>query len=131
MGFIAVIVAAIAGFAVGAAWYMTLSKQWIAAVGIATDENGKPANAGSVTPFIISGITMLLVAGMMRHILVMGGIEGAGKSALVGLGIGLFMITPWVAMNYGYAGRKRELTILDGGYSILGPTVIGLVLGFF
>ncbi|SIO20565.1 DUF1761 domain-containing protein [Vannielia litorea] len=131
MGIIAVVVAAFAGFAMGAAWYMTLSKQWIAAVGIATDAKGRPANGGSVTPFIISGIAMLMVAGMMRHILVMAGIEGAGKSALVGLGIGLFMITPWVAMNYAYADRKKELTILDGGYSVLGPTVIGLVLGFF
>ncbi|MFY0633474.1 MAG: DUF1761 domain-containing protein [Vannielia sp.] len=131
MGFIAVLVAAIAGFAVGAAWYMTLSKPWLAAAEIPCDESGKPVAEFSPMPFVISGIAMLLVAGMLRHILVMAGIEGVGKSALVGLGIGLFMITPWVAMNYAYANRKRELTLLDGGYSVLGPTVIGLVLGLF
>ncbi|QDC08035.1 DUF1761 domain-containing protein [Oceanicola sp. D3] len=131
MGMIAVLIAAIAGFAFGAVWYMTLSKPWLAASEIPVDETGAPAGGFSPVPFIISGVAMLLVAGMMRHILVMSGIEGALKSALVGLGIGLFMITPWVAMNYAYARRKRELTLLDGGYSVLGPTVIGLVLGLF
>lgn len=131
MGIIAVLIAALAGFAVGAAWYMTLSKPWLAAAEIPCDADGKPSGGFSITPFIISGIAMLLVAGMLRHILAMSGIEGAGKSAMVGLGIGLFMITPWVAMNYAYAGRKPSLTLLDGGYSVLGPTVIGLVLGLF
>ena len=52
-------------------------------------------------------------------------------SLLAGLGIGLFFITPWVAMNYAYAMRPRNLTLLDGGYSVLGPGLIGLVLGLF
>ncbi|MBS8224857.1 DUF1761 domain-containing protein [Vannielia litorea] len=131
MGLIAVLVAALAGFAVGAAWYMTLSRPWLAAAEIPCDDSGQPEGGFSPLPFIISGIAMLLVAGMMRHILAMAGIEGAGKSAMVGLGIGLFMITPWVAMNYAYGRRKPALTLLDGAYSVLGPTVIGLVLGLF
>lgn len=131
MGAIAVIVAALAGFGMGAVWYMTLSKPWMAAVGIPVDENGKPQGNGSVMPFVISGIAMLLVAGMMRHMFAMAGIDGAIKGLVAGLGVGLFFITPWVAMNYAYAMRPTRLTLLDGGYSVLGPGVIGLVLGLF
>ncbi|OWU85955.1 hypothetical protein ATO6_03505 [Oceanicola sp. 22II-s10i] len=131
MGLIAVLVAAAAGFGMGAVWYMTLSKPWIEAVGIPVDENGRPKGSGSPLPFVISGIAMILVAGMMRHMFAMSGIEGAGKGLLAGLGVGAFFITPWVAMNYAYADRKPKLTLLDGGYSILGPGVIGLVLGLF
>jgi len=131
MGVVAVLVAALAGFAMGAVWYMVLSKPWMKAAGIPMDENGKPQGNMSATPFVIAGVCMILVAGMMRHIFSMAGIDSAGAGLIAGLGVGAFFITPWVAMNYGYAKRPVNLTVLDGGYSILGPGVIGLVLGLF
>ncbi|MGH1330062.1 MAG: DUF1761 domain-containing protein [Paracoccaceae bacterium] len=130
MELIAVLVAALAGFAFGAVWYMTLAKPWVKAAEVACDENGKPLNSSKV-PFLISGICMILVAGMMRHMFAMAGIDGAGKGLVAGLGVGLFFIAPWVAMNYGYAGRPRNLSIIDGGYAVFGSAVIGLVLGLF
>jgi hypothetical protein len=131
MGFIAVIAAAIAGFAFGAVWYMTLGKPWAEAAGVKLDDQGRPAEGMSPVPFVISGICMLLVAGMMRHIFAMAGIDGVGKSLLGGLGVGLFFITPWMAMNYAYAMRPGRLTLIDGGYSVIGCGLIGLVLGLF
>ena len=88
-------------------------------------------NGGNAMPFVVSGICMLLVAGMMRHIFAMSGIDGAAMGLVAGLGIWAFFITPWVAMNYAYAMRDPKLTVIDGGYSILGCGVIGLVLGLF
>lgn len=114
----------------GAIWYMCLAKPWTEAAGIKVDDKGRPENA-SPLPFVIAFLTMLLVAGMMRHMLSMAGIEGAGKSLLAGLGVGAFFITPWVTMNYAYAQRPMKLAALDGGYSVLGCGVIGLVLGLF
>ena len=131
MGVIAVLAAAAAGFAMGAVWYMSLAGIWLRALGIELDENGKPRMEGSFWPFVVSGITMILVAGMMRHVFAMAGIDGVGKSLVAGLGIGAFFIAPWVAMNYAYAMRKPMLTIVDNGYAILGCGVIGLVLGLF
>lgn len=131
MGVLAVLVAAVAGFAMGAVWYMALAKPWMKAAGIPMDDNGKPQGNGSPLPFVISFVAMILVAGMMRHMMAMAGIDGAGKGLVTGLGVGLFFITPWIAMNYAYAMRPRNLTVLDGGYAVLGPGVIGLVLGLF
>ncbi len=131
MSYLAVFVAAIGCFATGAAWYMTLGKPWMEAAGIEADENGRPKGGGSPMPFVISFVAALLLAGMMRHIFAMGGIEGAGKGLVSGFGIGAFMIAPWVAMNYAYAMRPGNLTLIDGGYAILGPMVIGLILGLF
>lgn len=131
MGILAVLVAALAGFLVGAAWYMSLSKPWIAAAGITLDAQGRPANGGSALPFVVSGIAMIVVAGFMRHIFAMAGIETIGKGLLSGLGVGAFFITPWLAMDYAYAARPAQLTLLDGGYAILGCGAIGLVLTLF
>lgn len=131
MGFLAVILAALAGFAVGAVWYMSLSGPWLRATGLPLNDEGKPVSPGSAMPFVVSGLCMLLVAGMMRHIFVMSGLSGAGTGLVAGLGIGAFMIAPWTAMNYAYAQRRAMLAVIDGGYAILGCGAIGLVLGLF
>ena len=131
MGFLSVIVAALAGFGVGAAWYMTLSKPWMEAAGIPVGADGRPANGSSPMPFVIALTAMILVAGMMRHMFAMSGIDGLGKSLLSGLGVGAFFVAPWLAMDYAYSMRDRRLTWIDGGYAILGCGAIGLVLGLF
>lgn len=131
MGFLSVIVAAVAGYAFGAVWYMTLSRPWIEAAGIECDESGKPKNQGDATPFILSGVAMILVAGMMRHVFAMSGIGGFFEGLVSGLGIGLFFIAPWIMINNAYAGRPFRLTMIDGGYAIFGCAIIGAVLTLF
>lgn len=131
MGVVSVIVAALAAFAFGAVWYMSLAKPWMAAAGIEVTEAGRPVNGASPLPYVVSAVCMLLVAGLMRHIFAKAGIDGAGAGLVAGLGVGLFFITPWLAMNYAYAMRPFRLTLIDGGYSTLGCAIIGLVLGLF
>lgn len=130
MGFLSVLVAAVAAFMFGGAWYGALAKPWMAATGMTQDqiEGGAMKHPG---PYIISFVMLLLVAGMMRHGLSMAGIESVGKSALAGFGIGAFMATPWIVTNHAYGMKPRMLTLIDGGYATIGCTVIGLVLGLF
>ena len=113
----------------GAVWYMTLAKPWMAAAGIPVDENGKPQGNGSPLPFVISFVAMILVAGMMRHMFSMAGIDGAGKSLIAGLGLGLFVVAPWMINNVMFSDRSKSLIWMDGGYAVGGCTIIGLVLG--
>lgn len=129
MEFVSVLVAALGGFATGAAWYMTFAKPWMAAAGIAKKDC--ETGGGSRVPFIVSGIAMLLVAGMMRHIFARAGISGVVEGAIAGLGVGLFFIAPWTAMNYAFAQRPTALTLIDGGYAVVGSLVIGAILGLF
>lgn len=131
MGYLAVVVAAAAGFAVGAVWYMTLSRPWMAAAGIKLGPDGKPEGNGSPLPFFLSAIAMLLVAGMMRHTFTLSGIDTAREGVVSGLGIGLFFISPWIMINNAYGGRPFRLTLIDGGYATIGCAVIGLVLVLF
>lgn len=130
MEFLNVLVAAVAGFAFGAIWYMMLSKPWVEAVGIEVDENGRPVNE-SATPYIMAAIAMLVVAGMMRHVFNLSGIDTFAKGLISGLGIGLFFISPWIMINNGYGGRPFKLTLIDGGYATFGCAIIGAVLTLF
>lgn len=129
MEILSVIVAAVAAFAFGAVWYMSLSAQWIRASGVPVGPDGKPANNTSKAPFVIGILAMIVVAGMMRHIFGMAGIDSLGKGALAGLGTGAFIAVPWLAMNYGFAGRAPALTLIDGANCVAGCTIMGSVLG--
>ncbi|MEP3347144.1 MAG: DUF1761 domain-containing protein [Litoreibacter sp.] len=130
MGLFSVILAAFAAFAFGAVWYMALAKPWAEAAGIKIDPNGKPENQ-TMTPYIMAGAAMILVAGMMRHVFAASGIDAPVSGLVTGLGIGLFFISPWIMINNGYGGRPFKLTLIDGGYATFGCAIIGLVLGLF
>ena len=85
MGFFSVVLAAIANFAFGAVWYMALAKPWMAASGVALDEDGQPANRSDPLPYITSFIAAVLVAGMMRHTFALGGIDSFVKEPFLAL----------------------------------------------
>lgn len=131
MEFLNVIAAAIAAFAFGAVWYMSMSKAWIAAAQVPVDANGRPQGNGSAMPFVVGFVAMVLVAGMMRHVFAMSGLDTILEGVMGGFGIGAFLITPWVAMNYAFAMRKPSLTVIDGVNSMVGCTIMGVVLNAF
>lgn len=130
MNFLSVIVAAAAGFAFGAVWYMVLAKPWMEAANIKMGANGKP-EGDSPLPYIMATVAMILVAGMMRHTFALSGIDTLGKGLVSGLGIGLFFISPWIMINNAYGRRPFKLTLIDGGYATFGCAIIGLILTLF
>lgn len=127
MEYAGVIVAAVASYAFGAAWYMVLGNQWMAAANIKPEDIDRK----NPMPFIISFVAAVLVAGMMRHAFAQAGIVDANKGLWAGFGLGAFIATPWIATNYAFAGRSMRLTFIDGLYAIIGCTIMGLVLTLF
>lgn len=131
MEIVNVLAAAASAWVFGAVYYMVLSKPWAKAAGIKLDEKGRPQGGSSPLPFVLSAICMVLVAGMMRHIFAMSGIEEISKGVMAGLGIGAFFIAPWTMINNAYGMRPFALTIIDGGYAIAGCAIISAVLTAF
>lgn len=127
MGFVAVLVAAVAAYAFGAVWYMVMAKPWMAAAGLSEDTIDRK----NPMPFIISGICVILVAGMMRHTFATSSVDTVWEGLVSGFGLGLFIATPWIATNYGFAQRPLSLTLIDGTYATIGCTIIGTVLMLF
>ena len=54
MEFLKVIVAALAGFGVGAVWYTALSRPWMEAAGIPRAADGRPSMGTSPLPFAVA-----------------------------------------------------------------------------
>jgi hypothetical protein len=129
VNYVAVIIAALAGFGLGMVWYMILSKPWMAAVGkTETDMSRGPAQA---VPFAIAIVALfvmaLMLAGLMGHIgnvTIRGGVITA---FFVWLG---FVITT-MGVNHAFNGAKPILTAIDGGYWLGVLLIQGAVIGAF
>ena len=124
----AIVVAAVAGFAVGMAWYMSLGTLWMAALGKTEDEL-KPG-AG---PFIVSAIALLIMATMLSGVL---GHLGEGRVTVTnGIISGFLMwlgfVVPTMAVNHAYQGQKLSLTLIDGGHYLVVLVVMGAIIGWF
>ncbi len=130
MEFLNVIVAAAASYAFGAIWYMMLAKPWMQAAGIEVGDDGKPAN-NNMMPYIIAFLMAVIVAGMMRHVFELSGIDSFSKGLVAGFGIGLFLASPWLVTCYAFGGRPFRLTLIDAGYATFGCAIIGAVLTLF
>ena len=126
MEYVYVLVAGLAGFIFGAVWYGVFGKQWQALTGV-TEEQIKPANSKGA--FAIGIVGNILAAGMLRHALATSGVVGAGGALVSGLGVGLFIVAPFVALNYAFAKRPRALILIDAGHAVGAMATIGLVLG--
>lgn len=124
MGAFSVVVAAAAAYAFGAVWYMLMARPWMDAVGPTPEK----IDRRNPVPYIVSGICVLLVAGMMRHVLISSGVTEFSGAVVSGLGLGLFVVVPWIVTNYTFARRPPILAVIDGGYAVGGCTIIGAVL---
>lgn len=127
MEYLNVLAAAAGAWIFGAVWYGVMGKRWMAAAGL-TEET---INRANVTAFVGSFICAVLVAGMMRHVLVTSAVTEISKSALTGLGLGLFIVTPWITTNYLFAQRPKDLIWIDAVYATAGCTIMGLILALF
>jgi hypothetical protein len=132
ISYLAVVIAAIAAWLASAAWYTSLGRIYMAALGktpeqVAFDRN-KP---GAFLPFIYALVANLVIAWMMAGVL---GHLGAGQVTLRNgvisgafLWFGFILTTIWV--NYSFAGRDKRLLLIDAGNWLIEFIVIGAVVG--
>ncbi len=126
-----VLVAAVASFAAGSAYYMKLTEPWMEASGVPRNDQGQPVNGANPMLYVGTFLMQLVVAGMMRHVFELANIDTLGKGLVAGIGIGLFFITPWIAINNAYGNRPKKLTLIDGGYATIACAIMGVVLTVF
>ncbi len=138
VSYLAVFIAAIAGWLIGAAYYMSLAKPWVAAHGRSMEDFKREAEASKGTPaaympyilaFVAELIMAWVLAGLMAHlgpgtVTVWNGIVSA---AFVWLGF----VATTVAVNNMFGMRKPMLSVIDGGHWLIVMIVIGGIIGAF
>jgi hypothetical protein len=132
--YLAVLIAALAGFGFGALYYMSLARPWMNAVGWTAEQQAahmKGELNPSRLPFVIAIVANLVMAwvlaGLIAH---MGPVtirSGVISAAFAWLG---FVITT-MAVNYGFTARKPMLNVIDGGHWLGVLLIMGAVIGAF
>jgi hypothetical protein len=131
INYIAVIVATLAGFGLGAVWYMVLGRAWMRAISKTEAEIKQNQVGAKALPFVIALVALfvmaLMLAGLMGHlgdVTVRGGVISA---FFVWVG---FVITT-MGVNHAFAGAKPMLTLIDGGHWLAVLLVMGAAIGAF
>ncbi len=130
INYLAVIIATLAGFGLGAVWYMVLGGAWMHALGKTKDQMRAEGSAKAL-PFVIALVALfvmaLMLAGLMGHlgdITVRGGMF-SGFFVWIG-----FVITT-MGVNHAFSGAKPMLTLIDGGHWLAVLLIQGAVIGAF
>lgn len=129
LNYLAIVVAAVAGWIVGAVWYGALfRKPWLAAHGIVPDKTQV-----SPLPFIIAFVAQLVMAWMLAGVL---GHLGPGqvtiRNGVISAGFLWFgFVFTTLGINNMFAGRKPILLLIDGGHWLAVMLVLGAVIGAF
>jgi hypothetical protein len=130
MNYLAIVLAAAAGFAFGSVYYMALSGAWLQAVEKTKDQlmpSGKPKPG----PFIVSIAALLVMAWVLAGTI---GHLGAGEVTLKNGVISAFFlwlgfVATTLAVNNAFAGRKASLTAIDAGHWLGVLLLQGLIIG--
>jgi hypothetical protein len=132
VNYLAVVIAAVAAWIVGAVWYMALGKAWTAALGTTPEKmeamRGEP---GGYRPYLYALLAELVMAwvlaGLVGHL---GPGQVTVKNAIVsGLFCWLGFVLPPMAVNNSFARRDPRLLLIDGGHWLAVLIVIGTIIG--
>jgi len=130
INYIAVIIAALAGFGLGAVWYMVLGGAWMRALG-KTKDGLRSGDSAKVLPFVIALVALfimaLMLAGLMGHL---GDVTVRG-GVISGLFVWVGFVITTMGVNHAFSGAKPMLTLIDGGHWLAVLVVMGAVIGAF
>jgi hypothetical protein len=132
VNYLAVVIAAVAAWLAGAAWYMGLGKVWMSAIGTTPEKMEECRNQpGSYLPFayaFAAELTMaFLFAGLLGHL-------GPGQVTLrngieSGVACWLGFVLPTMLVNNSFARRDWRLMLIDGGHWLVVLVLIGAIVG--
>jgi hypothetical protein len=124
------VIAAAAGWLAGAAWYMSLGKLWVAALGRTQAEMAECRKRPYAwVPFVLVFVTNLVMAwtlaGILGHFGALNLKGGAITGALCWFG---FVLTALLANN-SFAMRSHRLTAIDAGHYLVVLVLMGAIIG--
>ena len=124
LNWLAILVATVAGFALGGLWYGPLfGDAWLSALGKTADQI-QP----SPTPFIISFFTALITAIVLAMFISALNISTLGGGVVIGLLVGIGFIATAMASDSAFGDTGVNLWLIQSGYRVLYSVLMGAIL---
>jgi hypothetical protein len=134
VNYLSILLAAVAGWLLGAVWYTVLSKPWQHAAGITAGKMKEAQKTPAFyVPFVVAFLAQLvmawILAGLIAHL---GPGQFTIKNGIIsGAFVWLGFVITTMAVNNGFAGRSWRLLLIDGGHWLAVLLLIGAILGAF
>lgn len=129
---LALVVAALVGIAMGFLWYgMLFSNQWMAGNGITMAGEKMMKNGAELSmalPMIVNAVSMLVYAYLMNWLVNKTSSFDLKSGATLGAVIGVIHLFGIYTGNR-YAGNPVSLSMVNGFYTFLLFTVMGAIIG--
>ena len=124
LNWLAILVATVAGFALGGLWYGPLfGDAWLSALGKTADQI-QP----SPTPFVISFFTALITAIVLAMFISALNISTLGGGVVIGLLVGIGFIATAMASDSAFGDTGANLWLIQSGYRVLYSVLMGAIL---
>lgn len=125
---LAVWIAAIVFFVLGAIWYSVMAAPWVTAIGKTMDELTRE-QAGSPLPYVVGFVAILVMcytlAWLMQRLQTATLTGGLRLGATVAIGF----IAATLALNYGFESRSVALWLINSAYIVVGLALAGAIIG--
>lgn len=125
--YLAVIVAAIAYWLLGAIWYgVVFGEAWMALEHM-TEEQARSMNP--VLPYVITLVLNVLIAYALAQICIWRNADTLGRGASVGVLLWIGFVGPVTFTTYMYEMRPKELYAINQFFPLAGFVLMGAILG--
>ena len=127
INWLAVAVAAIAYFALGAVWYSALfGKQWVTYQGINMQDAEAKKGVGAImaSSFLLMFVVVICIAILVERLQLYQAISGVKLELLTGIG---FAVTS-ISISYLYVKKPLGLHLIDGLYHVIGNIIAAIIL---
>jgi hypothetical protein len=125
---VAVWIASIVFFVLGAIWYSVMAAPWVTAIGKTMDELTRE-QAGSPLPYVVGFVAILVMcytlAWLMQRLQTATLTGGLRLGATVAIGF----IAAALALNYGFESRSVALWLINSAYIVVGLALAGAIIG--
>nr|MDP9147886.1 DUF1761 domain-containing protein [Acidobacteriota bacterium] len=127
--YLAIFVAALAYWILGAVWYGALfGKAWVALENI-TPEQASAMKANAVLPYIISFLLNLVIAFVLAQLCAWRNANTAARGAALGILLWIGIVGPITYTTYMYEMRPKTLFAINEFYALVGLGLMGAILG--
>jgi hypothetical protein len=125
INYLAVVAAALAGFAAGGVWYRVFGASWMEALG-RVPEDIKPRPGPFITAFVAQLVMAYVLAWFIGHL---GGAVNVQTGIVTAAFIWLGFVATTIAVNDSFQGAKPTLTFIDAGHWLVVMALMGYVIG--
>ena len=125
---VAVWIAAIVFFVLGALWYTALQTAWLAGIG-KTLEQLTLEQGESPLPYAVGFAAILVACYALDWLLDRTQGRSAGAGVRLGAAVALGFVGAVLALNYGFESRSPLLWLINAGYALVGLCIAGGIIG--